>query len=166
VLLDVPRSLGVDALEPGHAVTPEELEAAAAQQGVDIGAGDIVLLRTGRWTAQMHAADAAAGVLPGGRPDAMCGWHPRCALWWHDHDVAVVGCDYPHEATSARSPELPGALHVLGLVAMGMPLLDNLDLETLASTCAELGRWEFQFVVSPLRIKGGTGSPVNPLAVF
>jgi kynurenine formamidase len=49
---------------------------------------------------------------------------------------------------------------------MGMPLVDNCDLEALAATCADLGRWEFQFVLAPLRVEGGSGSPVNPLAIF
>jgi kynurenine formamidase len=87
-------------------------------------------------------------------------------LWMHERDVAMIGADYPHESSSLRYPDLPGAVHVLCLVAMGMPLLDNLDLEAAAAVSAELKRWEFQFVVSPLRIVGGTGSPVNPLAVF
>ena len=167
VLLDVPRALGSGAtLEPGHAVTIEELEATAAAQGVEVGPGDIVLMRTGRWHDAMDDADPATAPIPGARPHLMCGWHPECMLWLHERDVAMIGCDYPHEPTSARFPELPGAAHVLCLVAMGMPLLDNLDLEAAASVCAELDRWEFQFVVSPLRVAGGTGSPVNPLAVF
>jgi kynurenine formamidase len=166
VLLDVPRALGSETLAPGHAVTRAELEATADAQHVGVGEGDIVLMRTGRWHADMRAADDAAGVRPGDRPGAMCGWHPTCMVWMHERDVAMIGCDYPHEASDARYPEFPGAVHVLGLVAMGMPLLDNLDLEALATTCSELGRWEFQFVVAPLRIKGGSGSPVNPLAMF
>src|SRR5207244_1904980 len=65
---------------------------------------------------------------------------------------------------------LPGEprqpIHVLCLVAMGLQLLDNLDLARLAASCAERGRWEFLFAVAPLRIAGGTASPVNPIAVF
>ena len=61
---------------------------------------------------------------------------------------------------------LPGGVHILALVAMGMPLIDNCDLEDLATTCADLQRWEFQFVMSPLRLAGASGSPVNPIANF
>jgi kynurenine formamidase len=57
-------------------------------------------------------------------------------------------------------------VHVLALVAMGMPLIDNCELEDLAATCADLGRWEFQFMMSPLRLAGASGSPVNPIAIF
>jgi kynurenine formamidase len=57
-------------------------------------------------------------------------------------------------------------IHMLGLASMGLHLLDNLDLEPLARTCAELGRWSFQLILAPLRIEGGTGSPLNPIAIF
>ena len=168
VLLDVPRSKGVDALPAGHAVTPDELSAAAAAQGVDIGEGDIVLMRTGRWhPAAAEAAEAAKAVSDDpAHWHAMSGWHPACMPWLHEHDVAMIGCDYPQDVIPAVYDDLPGGVHVLALVAMGMPLIDNCDLEALAATCAELGRWDFQFVLSPLRLAGGSGSPVNPLALF
>jgi kynurenine formamidase len=56
--------------------------------------------------------------------------------------------------------------HALALAAMGMPLLDNMHLDRLAATCSEEGRWEFLFVAAPLRLPGGTGSLINPLAIF
>jgi kynurenine formamidase len=56
--------------------------------------------------------------------------------------------------------------HVLAMTAMGMPLLDNMWLDGLAATCADENRWEFLFVAAPLRLPGGTGSPINPLAIF
>ena len=81
VLLDVPHSEGVDALEPGRAVTPDDLEAVVSAQGVTIGAGDIVLLRTGRW----HPGSGASGPKPSyddphdhARWGRMAGWHPAC----------------------------------------------------------------------------------------
>ena len=87
-------------------------------------------------------------------------------LWLHERDVAMIGCDYPHEPTSVRFSELPGASHVLCLVAMGMPLLDNLDLEAVSEAAAARKRWEFLFTAAPIRITDGTGSPLNPIAVF
>jgi kynurenine formamidase len=168
VLLDVPRWQGVDALEPGYAVTPAELEATAAAQGVEVGAGDIVLLRTGRWhPGAAQAADEAKAVSDDpAHWHAMSGWHPACMKWLHERDVAMIGCDYPQDVMPTVYEELPGGVHVLALVAMGMPLIDNCDLEELATTCADLGRWEFQFTMSPLPLAGGSGSPVNPLALF
>ncbi len=168
VLLDIPRSKGIDALPAGHAVTPDELSAAAEAQGVELGAGDIVLMRTGRWhPAAEQAADAAKAMSDDpANWHAMSGWHPACMPWLHERDVSMIGCDYPQDVMPAVYNELPGGIHVLALVAMGMPLIDNCDLEELATTCAELGRWEFQFVMSPLRLAGASGSPVNPLALF
>jgi kynurenine formamidase len=168
VLLDVPRALGLDALDAGRAVTPEELTAAAEAQGVTVGAGDIVLLRTGRWHPSAQAAAESSKALSDDPAHwhQMSGWHPACMPWLHERSVAMIGCDYPQDVMPTTYEELPGAVHVLGLVSMGMPLIDNCDLEALASACAELGRWEFQFMVSPLRIVGGSGSPVNPIAVL
>jgi hypothetical protein len=57
-------------------------------------------------------------------------------------------------------------VHLVGLVAIGLWLLDNCDLDELAATCASLGRWEFMLSVLPLRLAGATGSPVNPVAFF
>jgi kynurenine formamidase len=170
VLVDVPRALGRDTLEPGHAVTPEEIEQTAEAQGVSIGEGDVVLLRTGRWhetddEPAAHGADEAVSDDPA-HWHAMSGWHPACMAWLHERNVAMIGCDYAQDVMPTPWTELPGAVHVLGLVAMGLPLIDNCDLEDLAATCAELDRWEFQFVLAPLRIVGGSGSPVNPLAIF
>jgi kynurenine formamidase len=169
VLLDVPRAEGVDALEAGRAVTPEELEATAASQGVSVGPGDIVLLRTGRWHEHSSASGAASheDVNDHARWGHMSGWHPACLPWLRERDVSVIGCDGPQEALPpVYSDALDMTVHVFALVVMGMPLLDNCDLEQLSVVCAELGRWEFQFIVSPLRVTGGSGSPINPVAVF
>jgi kynurenine formamidase len=169
VLLDVPRALGVDAFEAGRTVTAEELAAAAEAQRVTIGEGDIVLLRTGRWHPSALAAAQHGQAAVSDDPNKwhkMSGWHPACVPWLHERGVAMIGCDYPQDPMPPTFPDMPGAIHVLSLVQMGMPLIDNCDLEALATTCAELGRWEFLFIVSALRIVGGSGSPVNPIAIF
>lgn len=57
-------------------------------------------------------------------------------------------------------------IHVLAVNAMGLHLMDYLQLEALTAACAAADRWEFLVVVAPLRITGGTGSPVNPIAIF
>ena len=170
VLLDVPRAEGVDALEGGRAVTPDDLEAAEKAQGVTVGSGDVVLLRTGRW--HPHSGEAASkrsydGVRDPARWGRRAGWHPACVPWLRERDVSVIGCDGPQEVLPSPYPEVPGAtVHVYALVSMGMPLIDNCDFEQLGAVCAELRRWAFQFVITPLRIIGGSGSPVNPVAVF
>lgn len=78
----------------------------------------------------------------------------------------MIGSDYTNDALPSGIEGVAMPIHQLTLVAMGMPLFDNLDLEALARTAADLGRWEFMFVAAPLAIDGGTGAPLNPLAIF
>lgn len=170
VLLDVARAEGDAVLARGRAVTPADLEATAHAQKVSVGAGDIVLLRTGRWAAestegqQHRAGDDPRDIARWG---TRAGWHPACMPWLREREVAAIGCDGPQESLPPPYPTVPGAMiHVYALYSMGMPLIDNCDLEELARVCTELNRWEFQFIISPLRVVGGSGSPVNPVAVF
>ena len=86
--------------------------------------------------------------------------------WLHEHDPAVVGSDGVSDVLPANPHRWPIPLHQCLLVGMGVHLLDNLALGRLAAACAERQRWEFLFVVSPLQVGGGTGSPVNPVAVL
>jgi kynurenine formamidase len=162
VLLDIPRVEGIESLEPGRAVTPDDLMAAAEAESVTVGEGDIVLMRTGRWHASVQSAESDDPS----HWAQMSGWHASCMPWLHERGVAMIGCDVPQEVRPPNYTELPAPVHILGLVKMGLPLIDNCDLEALADVCAELGRWEFQFIMTPLRIAGGSGSPVNPIAVF
>ena len=161
VLLDIPRLRGVGWLELYDRITVDELEAAEKEQGVRVDEGDILLVATGR--------DARREKLGRWQPfeEGLAGLDPRCVPWLHERKIAVLGSD-------GISDMLPGLgledwmmpIHQCCLVAMGVHLLDNLDLGTLGAACAERNRWEFFFSVSPLRIDGGTGSPVNPLAIF
>ena len=87
------------------------------------------------------------------------------------NDVAILGWDMLDASPTGYevfdNPPAPGgAVHVIGIVYMGLPLLDNACLEPLAAACAEEGRWEFLLTINPLHIRGGTGSPVNPVAIF
>jgi kynurenine formamidase len=157
VLLDVPRALGVAFIDPEHMVTVAELEAAEAAQGVAAGKGDILLVRLGRDARRRQVAD-----------QAVAGLEPDVALWLHERQVAVLGGDGVHDPipSGRAAPGWPMPIHMLGLVAMGLHLLDNLDLEALAGLCAQENRWAFFLTLAPLRIPGGTGSPLNPIAVF
>ena len=161
VLLDIPRLRGVDWLEPGEAILPEELERAETAQGVRVGEGDILLVATGR--------DARRAKLGPWDPNAvgLAGLDPRCIPWLDERSIAVLGCDGVSDPLPAsKIPSWPLPLHQCCLVGMGVHLLDNLALADLASACTQRNRWEFFFSVAPLRIRGGTGSPVNPIAVF
>jgi kynurenine formamidase len=97
----------------------------------------------------------------------MAGLHPACIPLLHERRIAVLGSDGFSDAIGAPSiPGWPVPVHQCCLVAMGVHLLDNLDFRALSRACAERKRWEFFFVVQPLRIAHATGSPVNPTAIF
>ena len=160
VLLDIVRHRGVDWLEPGDAVRPEELDAVLASQGVATEPGDILLVHTGR--DRRRRAVGAWEPYHGG----LAGLHPECVPWLVDANPSVLGSDGVNDPLPANAHRWSMPLHQCLLAGMGVHLLDNLRLDALADACAAAGRHEFQFVVSPLRIAGGTGSPINPLAVL
>jgi kynurenine formamidase len=153
VLLDVAHLRGVDRLDPAVGVLPEDLEEAERAQGVRVGSGDAVLLRTGCPSADVN-------------PAARTGFHAACLPWFHEREAALIGCDVGQEVTPSGYPSMPNPVHIIGIVAMGLSLLDNCELEALHHQCLALGRYDFCLMVSPLRIKGVTGSPVNPLALL
>lgn len=159
VLVDVPWLSGVDYLEPGAVVTVGDLEAWERRTGERVGQGDVLLVRTGRW-----AREATLGSWS--VRESAAGIHPSVALWLSERGVAALGGD----ASSERYPPLvdgiSNPLHMLTIVAMGMPLFDNLDLEALSKKVAESGRYTFLFMAAPLRLRRASGSAVNPLAVF
>jgi kynurenine formamidase len=157
VLLDIPRVQGVDFVDSEEMTTVADLEAAERALKVTVGKGDVLLVRLGRDVRRDRFRD-----------QAVPGLDPRVAAWLHAREVAVLGGDGVHDPIpNARvHRDWPMPIHMIGLAAMGLHLLDNLHLERLAQTCAELGRWEFQLTLAPLPIAGGTGSPLNPIAVF
>jgi kynurenine formamidase len=159
VLLDIPRTRHVSWLEPGESVLPGDLEEAERRQGVTVGEGDILLVRTGHATRldELGPWDVAS---------SKAGLHPRCALFLSDRRVSALGCDSNSDTAPAVTEGVGFPIHVLTLTAMGVHLLDYLHLRDLQAACEEAGRWEFLFVGAPLRITGGTGSPLNPIAVF
>ncbi|MGY9073273.1 MAG: cyclase family protein [Acidimicrobiales bacterium] len=165
VLLDVAaHQLGDDSgsFEPGRGVLPHELDAAAQAQGVEIRPGDAVLLRTG-YGARVRSQGPDDMGSGGSR---RAGWHAACLPWLHQHDVAMIGADTAQDVVPSGYVFSHNPIHSIGIVAMGLWLLDNCDLEPLAETCRRLGRWDFHLQVAPLRVVGGTGSPVNPIATF
>ncbi len=160
VLLDIPRLRGVKWPEPGEDIYAEELEAAEAAQGVKVEPGDVLLVRTGFLRRRNEE-----GPWNTFRENRSAGMHANCIPFLHDRGVAVLGRD----GSDARSPEYKtvfSAIHQVGIVALGLWLLDYCNLEELAAACEERQRWEFMFTMGPLRIQYGTGSPVNPIAVF
>jgi kynurenine formamidase len=159
VLVDMARLKGVDYLEPGTGIYVEDLEAWERETGITVGPGDVVLVRNGRW-----ARREVEGPWATGRDAA--GLHASVAPWLHERGVAMLGSDYTNDMLPSGIEGISMPIHLLTLVAMGMPLFDNLDLEALAETAAEQNRWEFMLVAAPLAVPGGTGAPLNPLAIF
>jgi kynurenine formamidase len=158
VLLDIPRHRGVDYLEGGPLIQPQELDEVARAQGVTIGRGDIVCVRTGwfgRFLETLDASDLGNGLS----------WH--CSEWLHDLEVAAVAADNHavegfHVQESAAS-FLP--MHLICQRDMGLHMGELFALDALAADCAADGVYDFQLVAPPIRILGSVGSPLNPLAL-
>ncbi|HVF38388.1 MAG TPA: hypothetical protein VM939_00710 [Gemmatimonadaceae bacterium] len=98
--------------------------------------------------------------------DRSLGVHPTVAEWLHKRGVAAVGDEGGTDMSPTPVAGINSPFHVLALVGMGMPLIENLDLERLAREAATRSRWTFLFVAAPLRVQAATGSALNPLAVF
>lgn len=159
VLLDVPRALGLPWIEPGGVITPDQLDATCAAQDLTVEQGDILLIATGR--DERRRREGAWSPRRG-----LAGLDPECVPWIAERDPAVLGSDGVSDPLPGSDHRWPMLVHQCMLAGMGVHLLDNLDLSRLAAACADGGTWEFLFVVEPLRIGGGTGSPVNPVAVL
>jgi kynurenine formamidase len=159
VLLDIPRLRGARWLEPGEHVFREDLERAEREQRVRIDRGDILFVRTGHAgrLAELGSWDTVA---------SKAGLHPTAMPLLAERGVAALGCDGNSDTAPSSTEGVAFPIHVLALNAMGVLLLDYLQLEDLAEACASAGRWEFLCVTAPLLIEGGTGSPVNPLAIL
>ena len=159
VLLDVARARGVDRLEGGHAITGDDLDAAAELGKVTIQPGDIVFLRTGQMQLFL-AGEREAYMVPAAGPSL------QSVQWFRDHDIAAVGTDnitfevYPPEREDAVLP-----VHLLHLVDMGMTQGQNFNLEALSVDCAEDGRYSFFVDASPMPFTGAVGTPVNPVVI-
>jgi kynurenine formamidase len=160
VLLDVARARGVAWLQAGDVITPEDLEAAEARQGVTVGAGDILLFRTGWRTKFTTEGDAAEFMA--GEP----GLGLACCEWLHAREVAVVASDnwaievLPGEIDTELLP-----VHMVLIRDMGMTLGEILDLDELADDCERDGVWEFLLTAPPIKFTAAVGSPINPLAI-
>lgn len=162
VLLDVAAARGVAWLEAGQGVFPEDLEAAEARQDVRVAAGDAVLLRTGFGRYRQETGRISAAEAGVSQP----GWHAASLPWLRERDVSLIGCDSATDVTPSGYQVMPLPVHIIGLVAMGLWLVDNCDLEEIAATAARLSRWDFHLSICPLAMSGMTSSPVNPIATF
>jgi len=159
VLIDIPRLKNLPYLEPGTPVFVEDLEAWEKMAGVKVSAGDAIFLRTGRW-----ARRAAKGPWPVNRNEA--GYHASVAPWLKERGVSFIGSDDAQDVTPSLVEGITLPVHTLAITALGIDILDNQDLEPVAETAARLKRWEFLLTAAPVPVLGGTGFPVNALAIF
>jgi kynurenine formamidase len=161
VLLDVARARGVDRLQAGDAISPEDLDAAAQRQGVKVEPGDIVIVRTG-WM-RTFTVDKDPKRYWNGEP----GLSIECASWLHAHETAAVASD--NWGVEVMAPDAAGfatAVHAVLIRDMGMTLGELFVLDELAEACAARGDWSFFFSAPPLLVVGGVGSPITPLAIL
>ena len=159
VLLDIPRLRGVRWLEPGDQVTAAELATAEAAQQVRVGPGDLLFIRLGHRLRRHELG-------PCDVPRLRAGLDPRAMEFMAERQVAVLGSDSNSDAAPSTVAGVAFPVHVLAINAMGLYLLDYLQFEDLVPLCEAAGRWSFLCVIAPLRLPGGTGSPVNPIAIM
>lgn len=162
VLLDIPRLRGVKWIEPGEGVSYGELLEAEAAQGVRLGTGDILLFRTGHHRRRLEMGPWDNGYAGEGR----AGLYPDAIRLLHEREVAAFFPDGDGETVPSKVDGVTHPIHALQITAMGMACADNLQFEELVTICESERRWEFLVVMAPLRIPRGTGSLVNPLAIF
>lgn len=159
ILIDLPKLKGVAYLEPGTAIYPEDLDAWEKKTKIKLTPGDVIFVRTGRW-----ARRAAVGPWDVSRNSA--GLHASCAKWIRQRDVAIIGSDVASDLLPSGIEGVSHPIHQLVLVAMGVYIFDNCDLEALSEACDKRNRWDFLLTASPIAVAGGTGSPLNPIATF
>jgi kynurenine formamidase len=158
VLLDIPRARGVAWLEPGEHVTADDITAAEKDQQVQLGQGDLALVRVGHTLrrAQQGPWDVAS---------ARAGLHPAALEYLADRKIGLLGSDGNNDTAPSMVQGVDYPVHVLAIVGLGLHLIDYLDLSDVAPICAEMKKWSFLCMIAPLRLQSATGSPVNPIAL-
>jgi kynurenine formamidase len=161
VLLDVARARGLDVLEPGYAITPDDLSAAADLAGLAVEPGDIVLVRTGQ---MVHLTPPARDLIAYTWPSP--GLTIETAEWFHQRDVAAVATDtLVFEVFPCQYEDIYLPVHLLHLVEMGLTQGQNWVLDQLAADCVADGQYSFLLDATPLPFTNGLGSPLNPVAL-
>lgn len=161
VLLDVARAKGQEVLDPGYAITPDDLSAACELAGAGVEPGDIVLVRTGQ---MVHLVPPHRDLVAYTFPTP--GLTIETAGWFWSRDVAAVATDtLPLEVYPCQYDDIYLPVHLLHLVEMGMTQGQNWVLDELAADCAADGQYTFLLDATPLPFTNGLGSPLNPLAL-
>jgi kynurenine formamidase len=159
VLIDMPRAMGKSYLTATDAIYPEHLSGWMEKVGIEVKSGDALIVRTGRWAREKEEGrwDIESGSA---------GLHASCLPWLREHDVSVLVSDLASDLMPSQVEGVRLPIHLVTIAGLGVPIIDNCDLEKVAELSARQERWEFLFVASPLAVPGGTGSPINPIAVY
>ena len=161
VLLDIARLKGVTCLDRGYAITVADLEEAEKAHGVTVGEGDILLVRTGLMTTVTDDWTDWTEFRNGPEP----GLHWETATWLGERRVAAVAADNQMVEAGGVIEDIAIPFHMIALTNLGMHLGEFWNLEDLAADCAADGVYECLLVAQALQIQGGTGSPLNPIAM-
>ena len=153
VLMDIAEWKGVEHLQLGEAVTADDLDQCAASQGITIQSGDILLVRTG-WI-RLFEQDRA--LYDSGEP----GIDSSTLPWLKAHDIVAVGADNAAVEVFALYPPAKLPVHEGAIRDLGIYLMENFNLEALSADRV----YECLIVIAPLRLTGGAGSPINPIAI-
>ena len=159
ILLDFARLKGVPYLDPQTPIYVEDIEAWEREAGVTVSPGDAIFVRTGRW-----ARRAAMG--PWSVSGNSAGLHASVLPWIKERGVAFVGSDAATDVMPSLVDGVTQPVHTMLIAGFGTNIFDNMDLEALAEMAARENRWEFMLTAGPIPVQGGTGSPLNPIAVF
>ncbi len=160
VLVDAPMLRGIRYIERGDGVGMDDIATAEERCGFKVRQGDVLLLRTGQLGMREELGPVDAYVAGSSGPK------PEILPFMHKRGVAVMGSDTGNDVQPTGYERFSNPVHQVGIVGMGLWILDNAWLDDLAAACAERGRWEFLINILPLNLPTVTGSPVNPIAVF
>lgn len=173
ILLDIARYKGVDNLAKGYVITPEDLDGCAKAQNIEVRPGDILCIRTGWMKVMMKMAWPMRGNEPYERGEPGIGI--RVCKWIKDKQIAAVAVDnlgveaIPFDPEGVKLVSDVGfkgfPVHAELLVHQGVALGEIWNFEKLAEDCKADGIYEFMLIAPPLRIVGGVGSPLSPLAI-
>jgi kynurenine formamidase len=159
VLMDMARYKNVPWLEPGTPIYPEDLEGWERRAGIRVQAGDVMIVRTGRFARRAEKGPWSV------QQEGLAGLHVSCGEWLYERDIAVLGGDGAQDVLPASVQGIQ-PVHTMCLVAMGVPIFDNLDLELVGQQAEKRRRWEFLVTAAPAAVPGATGAVFNPIATF
>ena len=160
VLVDAARLRGVETITRGDGVGLDDVERAERECGFTIQEGDVLLLRTGQLGHRDRTEPVDVNVAGSAGP------LPELLPLFKERGIAVMGSDTGNDVAPSKYPRFSNPVHQVGIVALGLWILDNAWLDDLAEACAARNRWQFLISINPLRMPTVTGSPVNPIAVF